>query len=55
MSKIVKNCLQDNSIFIGDPRVKQTFSALECILNQLYSKPLPKYVLKRGQYEYKIV
>jgi len=55
ISKIVKNCLQDNSIFIGDPRVKQTFSELERILNQLYSKPLSKHVLKRGQYEYKIV
>ena len=55
ISSIVKNCLQDNGIFVGDPRARQAFTALESIFNELYSKPLSKNLLRRAQREYKIV
>jgi hypothetical protein len=55
MSTIIKDGLQDNGIFTGDPKSRQAFSTLAHILKEIYSKPLSKNVLRRGQYEYKIV
>ncbi|CAF1545200.1 unnamed protein product [Didymodactylos carnosus] len=42
MSKIVKECLQDNDIFTGDPRSRHAFLQLERIIHDLYSKQLPR-------------
>ena len=55
ISTNVKSCLQDNGIFITDPRAKHAFSVLERILHELYSKPLSKNLTRRAQSEYKIV
>ena len=55
ISTIVKDCLQDNGIFTGDPKSRYAFSILERIVHELYSKPLSRNLSKRAQYEYKIV
>lgn len=55
ISTIVKHCLEDNVIFLGDPRSKHAFSVLQDILKQIYSKPLSINLIKRAGLEYKIV
>ncbi|CAF1048196.1 unnamed protein product, partial [Didymodactylos carnosus] len=55
MSKIVKDCLQDNDIFTSDPRSRHAFLQLERIIHDLYSKQLPRNFLRRAHSEYKVV
>lgn len=51
----VKDCLKDHRIPIIDERTKQAFSALEHIFFELQSQKLSNKLLRRAQYEYKIV
>jgi hypothetical protein len=55
MSTIIKSCLKDHYIFVTDARAKQAFSTLERLLHDLYSKPLARKLLRRAQFEYRIV
>ena len=55
ISTTVKNCLQDHRMSITDERAKHAFSALQCLLYELHSQPVPKNLLRRAKHEYKIV
>ena len=55
ISTIVKSCLRDHHIFVTDARAKQAFSTLERLIRDVYSRPLPRKLLRRAQQEYKIV
>ena len=55
ISTAVKSCLKDHNIFVTDPRAREAFSMLERLIQDIYSKPLPKKFQRRARYEYKLV
>jgi hypothetical protein len=55
ISKIVKDCLEDNRILTADQRARQAFQELEHIFHKCKSKKLPKKLKNRAQREYKLV
>ena len=55
ISKVVKSCLRDNNVVFSNPRGQQAFSMLEELIRDVYSKPIPKSLMKRARDEYQIV
>jgi hypothetical protein len=55
ISKIVKDCLEDNRILTADQRARQAFQELEHIFHECKSQKLSKKLKNRAQREYKIV
>ena len=55
ISKVVKSCLRDNNVVSSNPRGQQAFSMLEQLIRDVYSKPVPKSLMKRARDEYQIV
>ena len=51
----IKKCLDQNYMSITNERAKQTFSELERVIYNLYSKPLPRKLYQRARREYKRV
>jgi hypothetical protein len=55
ISKIVKKCLDDNTMSITDERAKQAFQELEHLINDSHRKPLSRRLYRRAQREHKQV
>jgi len=53
--KCFKKGLNNNYMSCSDQRAKEFFSAMENLLRQLYTTPLPPKLFARAQYEYRIV